>query len=179
MTHDCVVAVFDDAQQFQDGLALLQTEDVGREQVSVISRSVEGEAPESADDVQLGDEAENKTARGATAGSLLGALAGASLLFIPGVGPLLATGAFAGALTGGVVGGYLGSMQGWGVHEDHVKAYDRAVRDGKIVTVIHGSPLHLARAIRVLQGKAHQVHLHAAESGDEPELFAETAGKKL
>lgn len=179
MTHDCVVAVFDNPNQMNDGLDLLQSADVGREHVSVVSRSLEREAPEAADDVELGDQAEEKTARGAAAGGLLGALAGASLLFVPGVGPLIASGAFAGALTGGLVGGYLGSMQGWGVHGDHVKNYDQALRDGKIITVIHGSPLHLARAVRVLQGKCHDVRMHVAESGDEPELFAETSGKKL
>lgn len=178
MSHDCVVAVFNDVQQFNEGLEHLTGVEVGRELVSVVSRDVELEAPVSADDVQQGDEAENKSARGATMGSLIGAIAGASLLFVPGVGPLIASGAFAGALTGGLVGGFLGSMQGWGVHEDHIKMYDRALHDGKIIAVIHGSPLHLARAIRALQGKAHHVHLHAAESGDEPELFAETSAKK-
>lgn len=179
MTHDCVVAVFEDAEQFHHGLNLLDEAQVGREHISVVSRSVEREAPESADDVQSGDEAEHKTARGAAAGSLLGALAGASLLFIPGVGPLIASGAFAGALTGGIVGGYLGSMQGWGVHEDHIKAYDKAVREGKIIAVIHGSPLHLARAMRALQDQVKELHLHAANSADAPELFEETALKRL
>ena len=177
MTHDCVVVVFDDGEEFQEGIALLDEAGVGREHISIVSRSVEQEAPQSADDVQVGDESEQKGARGAAAGGLLGAIAGASLLFIPGVGPLIASGAFAGALSGGLVGGYLGTMQGWGVHEDHVKAYDRAVREGKIVMVVDGSPLHLARAMRALQGKVKHIHLHAAESGDAPELFAET--KKL
>jgi phage tail tape-measure protein len=174
-----LVVVLDNADELNEALDLLQAADVGREHVSIVSRSVEQEAPLSADDVQTGDEAENKTARGAAAGSVLGALAGASLLFIPGVGPLIASGAFAGALTGGIVGGFLGSMQGWGVHEDHVRNYDNAVRHGKVLAVIHGSPLHLARAQRALQDRFHNVHLHAAESGDAPELFAETAMKHL
>jgi uncharacterized membrane protein len=179
MSHDCVVAIFENASQFEEGLRLLDEAQIGREHVSIVSRSVESQAPESASDVQVGDEAENKTARGAAAGSFLGLLAGASLMFIPGVGPLIATGAFAGGLTGGIVGGYLGSMQGWGVHEDHIKQYDNAVRQGKIITVIHGSPLHLSRAMRALQGHVKNVHLHAAESGDAPELFAETSLKQL
>lgn len=179
MNHDCVVAVFNSVPQFEEGLTLLHQAEIDREQISIVSRDVEREAPASADNVQLGDETERKTARGAAAGGLLGALAGASLLFVPGVGPLLASGAFAGALTGGLVGGFLGAMQGWGVHEDHVKAYNHALDEGKIITVIHGNPLHLARAVRALQDHAHYVHLHAAESGDEPELFAETSGKKL
>jgi hypothetical protein len=70
-------------------------------------------------------------------------------------------------------------MQGWGVHEDHIKAYDNAVRQGNIIAVVHGSPLHLARAVRALQGFAKEVHLHAATEGDAPELFEETALKRL
>jgi phage tail tape-measure protein len=179
MTHDCLVAVLRDAAELQEALGLLEAAQVGREHVSVVSRSVEQEAPESTLDVQSGDEAEHKTAHGAAAGSLLGAVAGASLLFIPGVGPLIASGAFAGALTGGIVGGFLGSMQGWGVHEDHVRQYDNAVRHGKVLMVVHGSPLHLARAQRALQQRFDHVNLHAAESGDAPELFEETAMKHL
>jgi phage tail tape-measure protein len=179
MSHDCLVAVLSDGEELREALALLEAAQVGREHVSVVSRSVEQEAPESTGDVQMGDEAEAKTARGAAAGSVMGAVAGASLLFIPGVGPLLASGAFAGALTGGIVGGYLGSMQGWGVHEDHVRKYDNAVRQGRVLAVIHGSPLHLARAQRALQQRFDHVHLHAAESGDAPELFEETALKHL
>jgi phage tail tape-measure protein len=179
MTHDCLVAVLHDVGELNEALDLLEAAQVGREHVSIVSRSVEQEDPQATTDVRSGDEAETKTARGAAAGSLVGALAGASLLFIPGVGPLIASGAFAGALTGGIVGGYLGSMQGWGVHEDHVRQYDNAVREGKILMVVHGSPLHLARAQRALQTRFDHVHLHAAESSDAPELFAETSMKHL
>jgi hypothetical protein len=45
--------------------------------------------------------------------------------------------------------------------------------------VIQGSPLDLARAQRALQQRFDHVRLHAAQSGDEPELFAETALKHL
>ena len=178
MSRDCVVVVLDSEAELQEAFRLLEEAEIGRERVSIVSRSIAREAPQSTADVQTGDEAEEKTASGAVAGGLLGALAGASLLFIPGIGPLIATGAFAGALTGGIVGGYLGSMQGWGVHEDHLKQYDRAVQDGKILAVIQDNPLHLARAMRALQTRFPHIHLHAASSEDAPELFAETAHKR-
>lgn len=177
--QDCVVAIFSDPEQFAAGILRLEEAEVGREHISVVTRSIEREAPASADDVQTGDESGPKSRRGAAAGSLLGALAGGSLMILPGVGPLLATGAFAGALTGGIVGGFLGSMQGWGVHEDHIKRYDEALLAGEIIAVVHGNPLHLARAVRVLREQAKDVHLYAATESDSPELFEETALKRL
>ncbi len=178
MNRDCVVVILDSEAELHEAFALLAEAEVNLDHVSVVSRSISREAPESAADVQTGDEAEEKTARGAVAGGVLGALAGASLLFVPGIGTLLATGAFAGALTGGIVGGYLGSMQGWGVHEDHLKQYDRAVQDGKILAVVQDNPLQLARAVRALQPRFPHIHLHAPSSEDAPELFAETSTKR-
>ena len=179
MMQDCVVAILDDMQELAEALQRLSEAEVPSDSVSIITRSVEQDEPEGASSLQTGDEAKNRTRRGAMAGSALGAIAGGSLLFIPGVGTLLATGAFAGALTGGIVGGYLGSLQGWGVHKDHVAQYDQRLREGKVIAVVHGDPLIVARATRVLRERFENVRLHMANSGDAPELFRETANKPL
>lgn len=179
MMQDCVVAILDDMQELAEGLQRLHEAEVPGDAISVITRSVEQDEPAGVDSLQTGDEAKTRTGRGALAGSALGALAGGSLLFIPGVGTLLATGAFAGALTGGIVGGYLGSLQGWGVHTDHVAEYDRLLREGKVIAVVHGDPLIVARATRVLRERFENVRLHMANSGDAPELFRETADKQI
>ena len=117
--------------------------------------------------MQSGDETEKSTAVGAATGGLLGILLGAPLLAIPGIGPALVAGPLAAGLTGAAVGGFLGSMQGWGVHEDHIKQYQRAVDEGKLLVVATGNPQQVAEAKGVLQGtKALTVNTHADNSAD-------------
>lgn len=85
------------------------------------------------------------TAAGATAGGaiggVLGGLIGAGVLFIPGVGPLLAAGPIIGALTGvgagGVVGGVIGALSGFGLPEYEAKRYEGRIKQGGILLSVH------------------------------------------
>lgn len=85
------------------------------------------------------------TAAGATTGGaiggILGGLIGAGVLFIPGLGPLLAAGPIIGALTGigagGVVGGIIGALSGLGVPEYEAKRYEGRIKQGGVLLSVH------------------------------------------
>jgi hypothetical protein len=78
---------------------------------------------------------------GAGAGGLLGWLAGAGTLAIPGVGPFLAAGplmaALAGVGIGSATGGLLGALIGMGIPEYEAKRYDGKLREGNILISVH------------------------------------------
>ncbi|MCH8043518.1 MAG: hypothetical protein IID44_07345 [Planctomycetes bacterium] len=116
--------------------------------------------------LQFGDDMEKNAAIGAGAGGLLGLVAGASVLtFSSGqtavlMAPIAATSAIVGAL--------VGAMLGWGVHSNRLAGYEQKLKAGKTLLVIHGDPLQVAQANRVLRD-THPValHLHAQTSADD------------
>jgi len=78
---------------------------------------------------------------GAVIGGALGWLAGAGLLAIPGLGPLLVAGpimtALAGAGVGGTVGGVTGALIGYGIPEYEAKRFEGRIRKGGILLSVH------------------------------------------
>lgn len=92
-------------------------------------------------DTELG----NKAAEGASTGAAIGGAAGGVLgaiaaigtsIAIPGLGLILAgplVAGLAGLGAGGLTGGLIGALIGWGVPEEHAEAYDRDIREGRIV----------------------------------------------
>ncbi len=74
---------------------------------------------------------------GATAGGVLGLLAGIGALAIPGVGPIIAAGPVVDVLTGmgvgGAVGGFTGAIFGMGIPEDEAKRYEGRLKKGGIL----------------------------------------------
>lgn len=167
MYHECVVAVYDSWQPAREAVRALEADAYPEEQISLVTHSVTAEVPRE-DALQYGDETENTAAKGAGIGGLVGALLGAPLLTIPGIGPLLIAGPLATSITGAIVGGFLGAMGGWGIHEDHVRQYEELVRDGKILVVAHGDPEEIATAKRILdETPAEEVHVHTETSADD------------
>jgi hypothetical protein len=167
MYGQCVVAVYDSLSAAEGALMVLKHSGVPSEQVSLMAKQVKGSVPEE-QALEMGDRAEKDATTGAGVGALVGLLAGAPLLAIPGVGPILAAGPIATALTGGIVGGFLGSMQGWGVQSDRAESYEDKVRAGKVLVIVHGEPRDVAQAVRLLQTTpATSVEMHAESPSDQ------------
>jgi hypothetical protein len=94
-------------------------------------------------------EQHTKAPEGATAGGVVGAgtggvlgwLAGAGMLAIPGIGPILVAGpimaALAGAAVGGATGGLVGALVGMGIPEFEAKRYEGKLREGNILISVH------------------------------------------
>jgi len=122
--------------------------------------------------LQYGDVMERNAAIGASAGGLLGLLAGASFVTVTRgesavlLGPIIATPA--------IVGAFVGAMFGWGVHSDQLSWYERKVKAGKSLLLVHGNPSEVARAKRVLQvTHPAELHLRAESSADAYEIHAQ------
>ena len=93
---------------------------------------------------------------GGIAGGVVGLLAGAGLLAIPGMGLYLAAGpivaALSGAALGAAVGGISGVLIGMGLSESEALVYERKVRDGAVLLTVqdHGDS-NLDRVRRILE----------------------------
>lgn len=78
---------------------------------------------------------------GILGGGILGWLAGAGALAIPGIGPFVAAGpimaAIAGAGIGGAVGGITGGLLGLGIPEYEAKRYENFVKEGGMLISVH------------------------------------------
>lgn len=170
MSDSCVVAIYDSFEKARDAVQQLEHYSFPSDQVSFVTHSV-GDDLRHSEALQYGDESETRAAEGAGVGGLIGLLVGAPILAIPGIGPLLVAGPLATGLTGAVVGGFLGSMLGWGAHEDHVSEYEKKVRAGHLLIVCNGEPDEVASAKELLDGTdVVEVHLHTRTSADAPEI---------
>ena len=107
---------------------------------------------------------------GAFWGALWGFLLGGLVVFIPGFGPMVATGPLIGSLTGLVGGaatvGALSALAAWlkdrGLTEEEAKHYEDMLKEGKNIIIVQGSHEELDKAYNALinQGKG-EVVLHA------------------
>ena len=104
--------------------------------------------------VTTGDVAKGGAKAGAWVGGIFGVLAGAALLVVPGVGPVLVLGPLAagavGAAEGATGGAGLGALMGHFIARRHVPKYSRHVEAGRFLLVVHGSPDEVARAHEIL-----------------------------
>jgi hypothetical protein len=87
-------------------------------------------------------------------GGLFGLLAGSTLMFIPGAGPLIVLGPLAaaaiGAVQGALVAGGVGAVLGHFVAARHLPRYEQLVRAGSYLVVVHGAEEDVARAQQTL-----------------------------
>ena len=143
--------------------------------------------PENAGTKDFAHEKNTKAPEGATAGAstgavvggVLGWLAGAGLLAIPGIGPLLAAGPIVAMLCGvgtvGVAGGIVGGLVGLGIPEYEAKRFEGRIKHGGILLSVHCDDEHwVKRAEDILKqtgaediGSAGEAHADFAVS-DKP-----------
>jgi hypothetical protein len=101
-------------------------------------------------------------ATGAWVGGLLGVLAGAAFLWLPGFRPLLVAGRFGalllagveGTLAGAATGSLLGALVSWGIAEEHILDDEEQWRDGKYLVIAYGTAEEVALAYAILHGSA-------------------------
>ena len=168
---ESVVAVFPSIPDAQRALQELEIHGFRHDQLSLITRGHESDLVH-ANPAQHGDRMEKSAAWGSAAGAALGLLAGSTLLVVPGLGPIFFAGAMASGITGGLVGGIVGAMGGWGVKDDHIRRYEEALKAGKAIVLLTGSPSELAegRAI-LLASRAEKVTIHS-ENADSDRVDA-------
>jgi hypothetical protein len=83
---------------------------------------------------------------GALKGTAIGGLLGAGAALIPGIGPVLAGeilgSALVGAGAGAATGGLIGAFRHLGVSENEARAYERELRDGRILVTVQQVSQH-------------------------------------
>jgi hypothetical protein len=175
MPEQSVVGVYDTMVQAEAAVRKLDEAGFPITHVSIVSQNLQTEK-EVVGYITVEDVAKNGFITGAWAGGLLGLLAGAAFLWIPGFGPLMVAGRLAslflgvlsgmeGAVVGGAYGGVLGTLAGWGVSKEHIFKYEEHVRAGKHLVIVHGKPQEVARARSILQDtRATALHVHAEAS---------------
>jgi hypothetical protein len=95
---------------------------------------------------------------GAIVGGLGGFLVGLGLLAIPGIGPVLATGALAtalastaaGAVAGAAAGSVIVALVGFGVAEEDAPAYAEGIKRGGVLVAVSGADNRAGEARSIL-----------------------------
>lgn len=172
-TKDKCVAVFTSHRTAEEAV-----QELGRADFDMKALSIVGVDYHTEDNVvgfyNAGDRVKHWGKLGAFWGGIFGILFAPALFWIPGIGPVLTGGILGSALMsmieGGVVGAALvggvsalgAAMVSIGVPRDSVLAYERALKAGKFLLMVHGSRDDVDRAHEILQGCADEVTAFAA-----------------
>lgn len=139
---NAVFGIFDERLTLERAVDKLKASGFRNSDISVLMQN-KNEAADFAHEKNT--KAPEGAATGASAGLLgggiLGWLAGAGALAIPGIGPFVAAGpimgAIAGAGIGGTVGGISGGLIGLGIPEYEAKRYENFVKGGGMLISVH------------------------------------------
>ena len=113
---------------------------------------------------------------GAFWGGLFGILFAPAFFFIPGVGPVMTGGLMGSALMGMLEGGVLGALMtggmtaigaaifSIGIPKDSVLRYERALKAGKYVLLVHGTAEEAEKARELLSLNSDDVEVHAPQA---------------
>jgi hypothetical protein len=165
-----VTAMFDNHRDVQPVLDQLNAAGFTNEYVGLALR---GDTLELPDEEQPGHTAVETAVKGveggAALGGLIGLLAGAGALLVPGVGPLLAAGALASVLSataagagiGAAYGAIVGALTGWDVAEEHAREYVALLREGGALVVVREANRDRAdEAAEIMRAGGATVRLH-------------------
>ncbi|MEH2156433.1 general stress protein [Nostoc sp.] len=104
---------------------------------------------------------------GSFVGGLFGILAGAGVLFIPGVAPIIIAGPIAGVLAGwlegtlvgaagvAAVGGLAGALAGLGIPKHEIVKYETQIQAGEFIILVTGSNEDVSQARQMLDRISH------------------------
>lgn len=168
-SNECVVGVYDSIEQAEAAVRALHAAGLTADHISLAKRHIDPQGKTAAQ-LNLGDDSLREAALGGALGGLVGMAGAATLLSITGIGLILLTGPIV-TLTGAIVGAFLGAMKGWGIHDAHIREYERLVEAGKVLVIVAGEPLEVEKAERLIrESSARHVHLHAKSSTDSAEI---------
>jgi Protein of unknown function (DUF3341) len=173
--QNSVVAIFGQHSAAENAIKELKDGGFDIKKLSIIGRDYHSE-----DNVvgfyNTGDRMKYWGKFGAFWGGLWGMLFGAAVLFIPGIGPVVAAGSvitwIIAALEGAVVVGGLSALgaglYSLGIPKDSIVKYETTIKAGKFVLIAHGSADEVEKARSILETSgAEQVNVHPATT-EEP-----------
>lgn len=144
--RDMVVEIFKDKKSADKAIAAVESHGYTRDEISIITSEATRDKyfKGTNEPVDVGSSALKGAGAGSAIGLTLGAIIGGVIavgsVVIPGVGLIVAgplAAALAGAGAGSVAGGLIGALAGWGIPDAHVKKYEKAIKEGKIVVGVH------------------------------------------
>lgn len=151
-----VIGVFNNRSQAEKAVSDIRTAGISEDRVSIVARgnasgtgttTTNRDSNWDAKDIHRNDAGDakmtnttqdlsNGTTTGGAIGGVAGLLAGAGLLTIPGVGPILALGPIVSGLAGAAVGGVAGALVDLGISPNRSKFYQSEIEQGGIVAAI-------------------------------------------
>jgi len=168
--QNSVVAIFGQHSAAENAIKELKNGGFDVKKLSIIGRDYHSE-----DNVvgfyNTGDRMKYWGKLGAFWGGLWGMLFGAAVLFIPGIGPVVAAGSvitwIVAALEGAVVVGGLSALgaglYSLGIPKDSIVTYETTIKAGKFVLIAHGTADEVEKARGILETSgAEQVNVHPA-----------------
>ncbi|HYP00906.1 MAG TPA: YsnF/AvaK domain-containing protein [Pyrinomonadaceae bacterium] len=175
-----VIGLFDNRAEAQSVVQELLGEGFRRDDISVMSKKLEGHNNRQSETVAYveedGEEQIKDMAKGAGTGAAIGGLAGLLLsltsLAIPGIGPVLAAGplaaVIAGAGIGATAGGLISGLTRLGVPEEDANYYAEGVRRGGTLISVESSDEQAERAVAIMkQHGAVEIDKRAAQWREE------------
>jgi uncharacterized membrane protein len=111
---------------------------------------------------------------GSFVGGLFGILAGAGVLFIPGMAPIIIAGPITGLLAGwlegsivggaaaAAVGGLSGALLGLGIPKDEVVKYETRIQAGEFIILVTGGEIDVSEAKAMLEKISHKASVSIA-----------------
>ncbi|HEV3364080.1 MAG TPA: general stress protein [Acidimicrobiia bacterium] len=156
--HPGVIAVYDTMAAATEAIQRLGQAGIPAERLSIVTQNLESQTTVHGF-VSTGDTAATGAAAGAGFGAIFSLLSGAAFFIVPGLGPVLAAGAFVppllgvmeGALGGAAVGGLVGAALGRFVGKRHIPKLEQQLQAGKYLLVVDGDAAN-DQARRVLAG---------------------------
>jgi hypothetical protein len=149
-----VVGVYDDMDKAQQAIKRLLDSGLPPNTISILGQGLQSEAQLNGF-VTTGDVAKTGAKIGAWVGGIFGLLTGVAVLFVPGVGPIVALGPLAagalGAAETAAFSGILGGILGHFLSKQHIPKFEAHLRAGRYLVVVHGSRDQLQTARQVLQ----------------------------
>ena len=140
-----VIGLFENEQSAKSTVEEIKSKGISEERISLVAKNNEAEDMEAGTQTQT----QTKTRRGnqtdgigdgiATGGALggiAGILAGAGMLAIPGVGPILAAGPLAAGISGLAAGGIAGGLIDYGLDEEQGQRYAQEIERGRILVAV-------------------------------------------
>jgi uncharacterized membrane protein len=172
LENNSVVAIFDQHTQAEDAVKQLQQAAFDMKRLSIV-----GKGYHTQENVvgyyTTGERMKHWGKYGAFWGGIWGMLFGSAFFMIPGIGPLVAAGPIVGwivaALEGAAVVGGLSAigagLYSIGIPENSILQYERSLKAGKFMLVVHGTPDEVTRAKAILSTSgASETQLHLADA---------------
>lgn len=154
-----VVGVYDDMRQAEQAIDRMLDAGLAKDNVSIIGQGLQSEARLNGF-VTTGDVAKGAAKLGAWVGGLFGLLTGVAVLFVPGVGPIVALGPLAGAVMGAAetaaASGILGTIFGYFMSKQHIPKFEAHLRAGRYIVAVHGTPEQVRQATEILRSTGAQ-----------------------